>query len=71
MTNLGSHELWRTAERARRLTELHILLAQTVIRNLHMTIEGQKNIIQLQVAENHTLNQSLVIRLNGDEETNR
>ena len=47
---LRGHELGRTTERARRLAEPHLLLAQTVISDLDVSLHGQQDVIQLQVA---------------------
>ena len=47
---LRSHELGSTAERARRLTIPHFLLAKTVISDLYVPIEGEKDVIELQIA---------------------
>ena len=49
-TNLGCHEFRSSTESARRLSIPHLLLAKTVISDLHVPIEGEKDVIELQIA---------------------
>ena len=44
-----SHELGSTTERAGSGAEPHILLAQTIISDLHVAVSGQKDVIELQI----------------------
>lgn len=52
---LGCHELRGTTECARSCPIPHVLLAKTVISNLDMTVQGQKNVIKLQVTVDNTV----------------
>lgn len=49
VTYLGSHELGRSTECAGGLTEPHVLLTKTVIGDFDVTVEGEKNVVQLQI----------------------
>lgn len=49
VTYLGSHELGRSTECAGGLTEPHVFLTKTVIGDFDVTVEGEKNIVQLQI----------------------
>ena len=44
-TYLWRHKLGGSAEGAGRLAEPHVLLAETVIGNLDVAVQGEKNII--------------------------
>jgi hypothetical protein len=48
-TDLWSHEFRCATECACRRAVPHLLLAQSIITNLDMTVKGQQNVIQLQV----------------------
>lgn len=66
VTHLGSHELRSTTERARRQTEPHLLLAQTVIGHLDVTVQREQNVIELQIAvQIDVLVLHLLIRVSG------
>ena len=45
---LGSHEFGSTTERAGGATVPHVLLTETIISNLDVTVQGQKNVVKLQ-----------------------
>lgn len=49
LTYLGSHELRSTTEGASATTVPHVLLTETIVRNLDMAIQCQKDVIKLQV----------------------
>lgn len=49
-THFWRHELRSTAERAGRGTIPHVLLTETVVRNLDVSIQSQQNIVKLQVS---------------------
>jgi hypothetical protein len=49
-TNLGGHELGCTTERACCRAVPHVFLAQTVVGDLDMSVKGQENIVELQIA---------------------
>jgi hypothetical protein len=48
-THLGSHKFRGTTERARRGAVPHILFAETVIGDLDMPIEGQEDVVELEI----------------------
>lgn len=48
-TYLGSHEFGGSAKSAGSLAEPHVFLAQTIIGNLDVAVQGEKNVIQLQI----------------------
>ena len=50
MTYLWSHEFGGTTERAGGGAIPHLLLAKTVISDLYVPIEGEKDVIELQIA---------------------
>lgn len=50
--NLGSHELGGTAEGVGGRSIIHVLLAQTVIGYLDVSIQSQQNVVQLQITRN-------------------
>lgn len=52
---LRSHELRSTTESASGTAIPHVLLTETIVCNLNVTIQGQKNVIQLQVTVNDTV----------------
>lgn len=54
-TYFGGHELGGSAERLSRLAIPHLLLAQSVVCHLHVSIKSQEDIVQLQVAVDDTL----------------
>lgn len=54
-TYLGSHELRSTTESACCRTIPHILLAQTVITYLDMSVGRQKDIVKLQITVDDTI----------------
>lgn len=43
------HKLWGTTKRACCLTKPHLLFAQTIISNFHVAIQGQQNVVELEV----------------------
>lgn len=47
--HLRRHELGRSAKRGRRASEPHVLLAQSVIGDLDVTVEGKKNVVELEI----------------------
>jgi len=47
--NLGRHELGRSTESVCSRSIVHVLFAETVIRNLDMTIQCQQNVVQFQI----------------------
>ena len=47
---LGSHELGGTAEGAGRAAVPHLLLAETVVGNLDVSIERQEDVVELQIS---------------------
>lgn len=47
---LWRHELWRTTECARRLAIPHLLFTQTVIGDFDMTIQGQQDVVELEIS---------------------
>ena len=49
VTYLGSHEFRCTAESTGRRSIPHLFLAQPVICDLDVTIEGQQNVVELQI----------------------
>lgn len=51
-TYLRRHELGSTAECAGRSAIPHVLLTETIIGNLNVTVQGQENIVKLQVTIN-------------------
>ena len=51
--NLGGHELGSAAERARSRSVPHLFFAQTVISDLDVAVEGEKDVVELQVAVMH------------------
>lgn len=55
LSYLRCHEFWRSAECAGRRSIPHLLLAQTVIGNLDVSIHGKENIIELQVTVDNTI----------------
>ena len=55
MTYLRGHELRSTTERAGGTAIPHVLLTETVICDLDVTIQGEKNVIQLQVTVDDTV----------------
>lgn len=46
---LWGHELGGTAESSGRVVASHVLLAETVIGNLDVSVEGQEDVVELQV----------------------
>ena len=48
-TYLRCHEFWRSAKSACRRAIPHVFLAKTVIGNLDVTIQGKKDIVELQI----------------------
>lgn len=54
-TYFWAHEFRCTAERASCTTIPHVLLAKTIISNFDVTIQGQQNVIELQVTVNDTV----------------
>lgn len=54
-THLWSHELWSTTESTGSLAIPHLLLTKTVISNLDVSIEGQKDVIELEISVDDTL----------------
>jgi hypothetical protein len=54
-TYLRSHELGGTTECAGAGAEPHILLAKTVIGNLDVAIQCQKDVVKLQITVNDTV----------------
>jgi len=55
MTYLRRHEFRSTAERAGGRAIVHILLTQTVIGNLDMTIKCQHDVIELEITVHNTI----------------
>jgi hypothetical protein len=55
LTYLRSHELRSTTERAGGTAIPHVLLAETVVCNLNVAIQSEKNVIQLQVTVDDTV----------------
>ena len=49
LSYLWRHEFRSTAERARGRAIPHVFLAQTIVRNLDMSIQGQENVIKLKI----------------------
>jgi hypothetical protein len=49
---LWCHEFRRTAECARSRSVPHLLLAQTVIGNLDVTVQCEQNVVKLQISVN-------------------
>ena len=49
---LGSHELWCATEGTRCAAIPHLLLAQTVIGDLDMPVQGKQNVVELQISVN-------------------
>lgn len=49
LTYLRRHELGRTAECARSAAIPHILLAETVVRNLDVAVQGKQDIVEFQI----------------------
>jgi hypothetical protein len=49
--HLGRHELGGSTEGRSRLAEPHVLLAQSVIGDLDVTVEGEENVVELEIAE--------------------
>jgi hypothetical protein len=47
---LRRHKLGRTAERGSRLAVPHILLAKTVVGDLDVTFDGEKDVVELEIA---------------------
>lgn len=58
-TYLRRHKLGSTTEGARCGSIPHVLLAETVVRNLDVSVQGQKNIVELQV----TINDSILVEV--------
>lgn len=54
-THLWRHELGRTTERARRLAKPHVLLAQTVVGDFDMTVEREKDVVELEISVDDAL----------------
>jgi hypothetical protein len=48
-THLWRHELGSTAESAGGRTEPHVFFAETVICDLDVAIEGQKNVVEFEI----------------------
>lgn len=55
MTYLGCHELGSTTESASSTAIPHVLLAKTIVCDLNVTVQGQKNIVQLQITVDDTI----------------
>lgn len=55
MTYLWCHKFGSTTECASRRAIPHVLLAETVIGNLDVTVESQENVVQLQITVNDTV----------------
>lgn len=51
--NLGGHEFGSAAECARSRSVPHLFLAQTVISDFDVAVEGEKDVVELQVAVMH------------------
>jgi hypothetical protein len=45
-----SHEFGGSAERVCGTSESHLLLAETVIGNLDVSVEGKQDVVQLQIS---------------------
>ena len=54
-TYLWCHEFGSTTERACVGSIPHVLLAETIVRNLDVTIQGQKNVVKLQITVDNTV----------------
>ena len=52
-TYLGCHEFWSAAERTRGAAMPHILFAKTVVSDLDMPIQGQQDIVELEITVKH------------------
>jgi hypothetical protein len=52
---LRCHEFRSTTECACSRSIVHVFLAQTVIRNLDVAIQGEQNVVKFQVAINDTI----------------
>lgn len=55
VTYLWSHELRSTAEGARGGAIVHILLTQTIIGDLDVSIQGQHDVVELEVTIHDTV----------------
>lgn len=55
ITYLRAHELGCTAERAGRGAVPHVLLAETIIGDFDVAVQGQQDIVELQVTVNDTV----------------
>lgn len=58
-TYFRSHEFGCTTEGASGAAVPHVLLAKTVISNLDMTIQGQQDVVKLQI----TVNDSVLVEV--------
>ena len=54
-TYFRSHEFWSPAERACRRTIVHVFLAQPVIGNFDVSVQGQKDIVELQISVDYAV----------------
>ena len=54
-TYFGCHELWSATERARRRSEPHIFLAETVVTNLDVAIQVEEDVVKLEITVNNTV----------------
>ena len=55
IAHFRGHKFWGTTESAGCRSVPHLLLTQTIIGNLDVSIKSQKNVIQLQITVNHTI----------------
>lgn len=52
---LGRHELGRSAKRAGCRSVPHVLLAETIIGNLDVTVQREKNVVELEITVDDTV----------------
>jgi len=54
-TDLWGHELGGSTKRAGRRSVPHIFFAETIVGDLDVSVESEKNIVKLEVTVNHTV----------------
>ena len=52
IADLWCHELRRTAERTCRISEPHVLFAQSIVSNFDMPVQRKENVVKFQIAKN-------------------
>jgi hypothetical protein len=59
-THLGSHELGRSTKGRGRLAVPHVLLAETVVSDLDVTLDGKQDVVELEISAAYRSNPNLL-----------